>query len=40
MLDESSRAIEDQINNNLVMQMKMIDDAVKECVNRLNALDA
>ena len=40
MLDEATRAIEDQINNNLVAQMKQIDEAVKDCVNRINALEA
>lgn len=39
MLDEASKTIEDQINNNLVAQMKLVDEAVKDAIVRVNALD-
>lgn len=40
LLDDTTQAIEDSINNNLVAQMKEIDVATKEAVQRINALDA
>ncbi len=40
MIDEASKAIEDQINSSLVVQMKQVDETVRGNVARVNALDA
>jgi len=40
MIDEASKAIEDQINSSLIVQMKQVDETVRGNVARVNALDA
>lgn len=40
LLDDTTQAIEDSINSNLVAQMKELDVATKEAVQRINSLDA
>lgn len=40
LLDDTTQAIEDSINANLVAQMKELDIATKDAIQRINNLDA
>jgi hypothetical protein len=39
LLDDTTQAIEDSINTNLISQMKELDIGLKEVTNRANNLD-
>lgn len=39
LLDDTTQAIEDSINTNLIGQMKELDVGIKEVTNRVNNLD-
>lgn len=40
LLDETTQAIEDSINTNLIGQMKELDVGLKEVTSRVNTIDS
>jgi hypothetical protein len=40
LLDDTTQAIEDSINTNLIGQMKELDIGLKEVTNRVNNMDS